>query len=98
MKNIVKNFVNQVKGFWNDDHGTGADIHSTNFLYLVGGLAITSLVIGAVGVILMNKGTGINSDISGYKVNVPASTNGATSLTNAGLANGNSTVKGITFQ
>ncbi|ABO49492.1 hypothetical protein Dred_0957 [Desulforamulus reducens MI-1] len=97
MRKTIKNFVNQVKEFWKDDRGTGADTHTTNFLYIVGGIAITSLIIGALGVIISNKTDGISSDIKSFKVTVPSATNGAGTLTNAAPASGNSTVNGITF-
>lgn len=90
----MPNMAHSVKKWWKDDSGSGADQHSTNFLYLVIGLAVGSTLLAGLGYIMKNKAVGIGTDISGYKVTVP---NGTGNLNNVTYGNGNSTVNGANF-
>ncbi|WP_449241474.1 hypothetical protein [Desulfoscipio gibsoniae] len=96
---FVKNMARKVKKWWKDDSGTGMDQHSTNFLYVVIGLAVGTILLTGVGYVLHNKAVGIGTDISGFEVTVPdIGTGGFEDLSTVTFGEGDSTINGAEFE
>lgn len=89
--------LEQLKKFWLDDTGAGMSSHATSLVKIGLAVAGTVVIVGGLYLIGKNKFAGLQGDITGFKVNAPATSTGG-ALTNIQTTTGNTTTSGVTLQ